>query len=374
MKRRANGEGTLRRRKDGRWESAIMIGWKADGRRWIKSFYGKSQEEVIKKVFDWKKTHPACSLSNKEYFFEEWADIWFEIHKPNITLTTQEGYKYTLRRLKAYFGKKKLTEIKAYNIDVFLRNLRAEGMAPSTLAQYKGMLYQIFDKAEANDLIHKNPARFTEKIKSHEKKVSKEAFSYDEVKLLMRDLPYNRIGISIRLLLATGMRTQELLALEPKHISEDGSIITIEQAVQLVKGTVYVGPPKSADSARTIPVPSPLWQYTKELRQCSKKYIWEEKKLDTPCNPTFFRDEFKRALESVQGVRILTPHSCRHTYVSHLQALGVDVPTIQSMVGHAEMDMTEYYLHIQESVRKDAAERFGKAFLDDEKWCRKCLK
>lgn len=57
------------------------------------------------------------------------------------------------------------------------------------------------------------------------------------------------------------MRTQELLALEPRHISEDGSTIVIEQAVNMVKGTAVVGTPKSRDSYRVIPVPPVLQKY-----------------------------------------------------------------------------------------------------------------
>ena len=62
------------------------------------------------------------------------------------------------------------------------------------------------------------------------------------------------------------------------------------------------------------------------------------------------------------GVRVLTPHCCRHTYVSQMQALGVSVETIQSIVGHADMDMTRHYLHVQENVRKEAVDRFSEAF------------
>ena len=213
-------------------------------------------------------------------------------------------------------------------------------------------------------MIQKNPARFAEKIRGHEKKSPKDAFTAEEVQILMRELPYDRIGMSIRLLLGTGLRTQELLALEPRHIAEDGAEISIEQAVKLVKGTVFIGPPKSKDSVRKVPVPPFLQRCARELRATEKKFVWEEEKIDIPCNPTFFRDEFRRALEKISGVRMLTPHSCRHTFVSQMQALGVDVPTIQSIVGHAEMDMTEYYLHVQESIRKDAARRFGVAFCD----------
>ena len=81
-----------------------------------------------------------------------------------------------------------------------------------------------------------------------------------------------------------------------------------------------------------------------------------------PCNPTYFRKKFKQALEEIEGVRVLTPHSCRHTYVSQMQALGVAIETIQSLVGHADIDMTKHYLHVQEPIRQEAIDRFDQAF------------
>ena len=67
-------------------------------------------------------------------------------------------------------------------------------------------------------------------------------------------------------------------------------------------------------------------------------------------------------LEEAGDVRLLTPHSCRHTYVSQMQALGVDIQTIQSIVGHADAEMTEHYLHVQESIRQSAIQLFSEAF------------
>ena len=79
-------------------------------------------------------------------------------------------------------------------------------------------------------------------------------------------------------------------------------------------------------------------------------------------DPSHFRDKFREALEEIPGVRLLTPHSCRHTYVSQMQAVGVDLATILSIVGHADLDMTRHYLHVQEPVRQAAAERFSEIF------------
>ena len=54
-------------------------------------------------------------------------------------------------------------------------------------------------------------------------------------------LPYDKMGMSIRLMLGTGMRSQELLALEPRHIEEDGSVIRIRQAVNPVNRSSLCG-------------------------------------------------------------------------------------------------------------------------------------
>lgn len=360
-RKRSNGEGTLRRRADGRWESAITDGYKSNGKPNRKYFYGRTQKEVKEKVAAWQEKKKS-GIADKEYTFVEWSNIWFENHKEDIAPTTQENYKYTLRILQNYFGKTLISEIKAFNVETFLKDIRKEGRSDSYISTCRGLLHHIFRKAEANDLIKKNPVALADKMKSRDPVKKKEAFTANEVKLLMANLPMDKIGMSIRLMLGTGMRGQEILALESKHIAEDGSKIWIQQAINMVKGTAVVGCPKSRDSYREIPVPPMLRQFALALRNTDKKYIWEVGKKNQPCNPSYFRDEFKKAIGKVDGVRVLTPHSCRHTYVSQMQALGVDLQTIQSIVGHADVDMTEHYLRVQEPKRLEAIELFSKAF------------
>lgn len=364
-KKRSHGEGTIRQREGGRWEGTLMIGYQSDGRRKYKTFYGRTQTDVKKLMREYQVARENGELIGRDFAFSEWADLWFEHHRENIKPTTQESYKYTLRILKDHFGRRKIAEVKAMDIEIFLKKLRRDGRSDSCLAQCRGMLFQIFNKAEANDLVKKNPVRFAEKMRKRPAK-RREAFSAEEVKLLLENLPEDQVGWGIRLMLCTGMRTQELLGLEPRHIAEDGSYIIIEQAVVMEKGTAVIGTPKSQDSYRTVPVPKSVQYCARLLRAVHTKYCWERGKTDMPCNPSYFRKKFKEEIASVEGVRALTPHSCRHTYVSQMQALGVDLATIQSLVGHADVDMTKHYLHVQDPVRLNAIEMFDNAFFEKD--------
>ena len=324
--KRSHGEGTLRHRSDGRWELRMMDGYQKDGSPRFKTFYGKTQKEVKLKLKEYQDALISGVQLDTILYFEDWADTWFEGHRDNIAPTTQESYKYCLKMLKEGFYHRPLTVIRPIDIENFLKGMRRDGRSDSYISKARGMLYQIFQKAEA------------------------------------KVLPDDRMGLSIRLLLGTGMRMQELLALEPQFIEEDGSVIHIRQAVKVVKGTVSIGSPKSKDSIRDIPVPLNVRPCAIKLRDTTDQFIWESPRTGLPCNPTHFRDVFRKSLEEAGDVRLLTPHSCRHTYVSQMQALGVDIQTIQSIVGHADTEMTEHYLHVQESIRQSAIQLFSEAF------------
>ena len=360
-KKRSNGDGTVRKLESGNWQIQIMDGYNPDGTRKYKSFSAPRLEQAKKMKLDYEKKKAAGVLTSKDYSFEEWADIWYEHHKQRISPTTQEHYSYTLRNLKMHFGKKRLDEIKAYDIEQYLMKLIRDGRSGSTVAQSRGILYQILNMAVANDILIKNPVAHAAKIRRPAQK-TKDSYTADEVKRMMNELPDDRIGWSIRLLLATGMRTQELLALEPRHIAKDGSSINIAQAVVMEKGTASIGPTKTNDSVRTVPVPELVRYCARNLRDTDKMYIWEAGKKNSPCNPSYFRKQFRQALGAMEGMRILTPHCCRHTYVTQLLALGVDPKTIQALVGHADIDMTLYYAHAQESSKQAAISKYDEAF------------
>ncbi len=163
--KRSNGEGTLRKRSNGLWECTMMVGYKADGTRRYKSFYGKSQKEAKDKADVYKQEVAAGLYIDPHLTFQEWAQRWYEGYKDSVSPTTYESYGYTLKTLVKGFGPRKLASIKPLDVENFLKGLRVDGKSDSYLTKCRGMLYQIMHKAEANDLIRKNPVRFAEKIR-----------------------------------------------------------------------------------------------------------------------------------------------------------------------------------------------------------------
>ena len=367
-KKRSNGEGYLHKRPNGLWECQIMVGYQADGRKKMKSFYGQKQKEARDKAREYLDNLNKQAEISEETTFSQWADTWYASMKGEVSESTYEGYRYTLRILKEFFGDEKLTKIKAIHIENFLKKMTSEGKSHSYITKMRGMLFQIMKKAEANDLIMKNPVAVADKQRYKDTAPKKDSFTVEEIDRMMERLPDNRIGNSIRLMLGTGMRTQEIMGLMPTHIDEDGSCIHIRQAVTMVKGTPKIGPPKTKTSYRDIPVPLSLRETAKKLRSLAAPYIppyipliWHG--VSTPiCNPSQFRKQFKSCLQAIGGVRLLSPHCCRHTYVSQLQAASVPLETIQSMTGHADIDMTQHYLHVQREVKEVAAGKLDSLF------------
>lgn len=361
MSKRANGEGSIRKKPNGRWELQIMDGWKPNGKRNIRSFSGASQKEVKQKRDDFLRKKADGLLVAENLRFDDWANAWFDSRKDALKVSSQESYQYTLRILIDHFSTWKIADIKAMHVEEFLKKLRQEGRSDSALAHCRGMLHSIFNKAVASDLLSKNPVAYAEKLKKQPVH-AKEAFTPEEVRILLRDLPDDRLGWSIRLMICTGARTQEILGMEPRHISEDGAYLTIEQAVVMDKGTSVIGDTKSASSRRVIPVPEIVQYCARNLRNTDKKYIWEAGKPGHPCNPSYFRTQFRKALESIDGVRVLTPHCCRHTCASLLLSYGVDPKTIQTILGHAKVDMTFHYTHSHKALQQEAMGRLSREF------------
>lgn len=364
-KRRGNGEGSIRQRKNGSWQASLMVGYHPDGRRKIKYFTASTQREARAKLNAYLNDKAAGLRVDENYSLSEWCDIFMESHKANIKPVTFENYRYMLKIINAHnISHMRLQNIKPMVVEDFLHALVEEGRSDSAITKIRSLLYMALEKAEGNDLIRRNPVRFAQKLRKRQSN-KQPCFTEEEMRILMRELPDNRIGHSIRLLLATGLRTQELLGLTPEHIASDGSQLTVAQAVTMVRGTATISTPKSYAGYRTVPIPKSVRHCAIALRNTDADYIWSVGDPHKPANPTTFRTAYRKAIDAIPGVTYRPPHSCRRGYVSLLQAQHVDMATIQSLVGHNSLSMTQHYLTVHPSIQLDAISKFDTAFSTD---------
>ena len=350
-KKRGSGNGSIRRQPSGNWRGQIMDGYRDDGKRNIISFSGGTKAEVQDKIREyWNRREIAGDSYSKTTPFSTWAKVWYEDYKTQVAASTYSNYQYTLNILLNYFGEKELKEIKPLEISRFFDFLVKSKYSNSYITKCRAMLIQIFDSAEANEMILSNPARKakTARVISYEEESteSKDAYTTQELEALDQYLPNNLDGHSIRLMLGTGIRTQELLAFCPADIAEDGSTVSVTKAIKMVNGDPQMGPPKSKRGRRVIPVPKKYQESARYLREHAMgEHIWASNRKSRLYDVGVFRKRYYRTLANVPGVRKLSPHCCRHTYISNLEKRGVPMELIARLVGHSKISTTDGYLH-----------------------------
>lgn len=349
--RRGNGEGNIRR-KNSFWIGELMDGYRADGKRNIVSFRGATKAEIQKQIREYWNRKDAHVVLRPDMTLREWSEMWYADHVTQVARSTYANYRYTLKAIHDGLGSRKLCEVLPIHINGFLDGLMAQDYSLSHIHKCRVMLIQIFDDADRNGLITSNPARKSKKLRDVDGRLSrprqeKDAYSDEELALLEKGLSDDLLGNSIRLLLSSGIRVQELLALDKEDIAADGSTVRVRKAIQTVGGVPTLGPVKSRSSLRVVPIPAAAREAALYLRQHGgSPCIWSVPGQNPYYSVGSFRRRYYHAIEQIAGVRRLSPHCCRHTYISRLQALGVAVETIARLAGHADVTTTAGYMHI----------------------------
>lgn len=359
--RRGNGEGHIQKNKNNTYTAKFMLGYKDNGKKNIISVTRTTKSEVLEEMRRIKIEHENNPDLNRSITLSEFADIWYRDYKGQVEESTYSGYQYTLKKIKDGLGDMLLNDIKPIHINRFIQNL-VMIYSTSYIRKIRAMLIQICDYADDNGMIIKNPARHSMRLKklSENTLFKKDAFTEDEIELLQNQLPDNLLGNSIMLQLGSGLRVQELLALKKSDISADGSSIIVNKAIKIVDGTAKLGPPKSKKSNRVIPIPIDYRKYAIFIRENgANPFIWTLSSLNPLCSVSTYRKKFKKALQKISEVRVLTPHCCRHTYITRLQANGVPMETISRLAGHSNVDTTDGYLHTSQATLEEAVSKLN---------------
>ena len=99
-KRRASGEGNIRKRKDGRWEGRYVAGHDANGKPIRKNVLGKTQAEVKEKLKQAIEDAQGLDIGKAdEYTVGTWVETWYAVYsKPHIRESTQRYYRRFIDR------------------------------------------------------------------------------------------------------------------------------------------------------------------------------------------------------------------------------------------------------------------------------------
>ena len=163
--------------------------------------------------------------------------------------------------------------------------------------------------------------------------------SKEEIAKLLGTLSNNKHYAMIALIYSCGLRISELLNLKIGDIDSDRMIIRIDESEGRKDRNVTL-------SEKMLKV---LREYYKMYKP--KFYLFEGQCSATDETPPKYSSQsvqkiLKRALKSAGILKNATPHTLRHSYATHLYEAGVDLRSIQVLLGHSSSKTTEIYTHV----------------------------
>lgn len=353
----------MKKRADGRYCKQIFVGYHPDGRRKMKTIYGKTIKEVEKKERDIRNDlELGVFVENDKMTVGQWADEWLEIYKKGLKSNTYNVYKYCVSAHFETIRQFKLRDLKLSHLQIIanelveISNFRAAEIFKSTVSQ-------MLEKAVENELISKNIAS---KIKLPKKqKTQKRALSKVEVSEILSLNISLKTRCFIEIMLFCGLRRGEAWALTKNDIDFGNKTITVNKTIYFdtTDGRkILIGTPKSKSSNRTVPIPDILINdLTKYIQSINGQYLFDGELMKEYQFRKMWNDFICIYKTNVSVVKDdITPHIFRHTYATMLYNAGVDIKTAQYLLGHATIQMTlDIYTHLQDGKETEAAEKLN---------------
>lgn len=358
------------------FEVKKTVGHKLNGDPIRKSFYSDiSRADANKLGEDWIIAHKVAEQTGepfieKDVTFAQWAQKWLEIYKkPNVDGNTYHlTYEQNVsNHLIPYFGKADMKSIKPIDVQEFFdKNSR---FSDSVLKKLHMCLNGIFETAIENDVCLKNPVKHIS-VKSERTKNVKHVYSDEQISKAKAYSEHRMPEIYV--LLSSGVRRGELVGFEwpdfnaaEKCISVKRALADIQNGVKkvenqqlqnLVAPGIKENPPKW-NSYRTIPLDDECVALIDSLPR-NGDYIFCQKD-GSPQSPNTWSQKAKRFMaemsKAIPDIPVLSAHELRHTFGTALRRRGVDIYTIQKIMGHKDIKMTsEIYVHNElDTLRKE---------------------
>jgi integrase len=258
-------------------------------------------------------------------------------------------YAQYARRWKAALGEKTLAGIVPDDIAEYATERRDANRAPATINRELAFLRRVFNAAIASRLVDTNPVRSRRQggafTKENNQRVRQLAL--DEEMALAREIPDVADWSKLVVALHTGLRRGEQFRLRWEDVDFRTGIVTI--------------PDSKSGEARHIPMNDTVRTVLRALPSRLKSaWVFPSEAGETPLDAqNFVNRVFLPALRRAQ-IRNFHWHDLRHTFASRLVMAGVDLRTVQELLGHKTLAMTLRYAHLSPEHRLEAVQRLNR--------------
>ncbi len=370
-KRRANGEGSIRKRKDGRWEGRYTAGRDpVTGRTTYKNVLGKTQAEVKAKLKSAIEKSGVQSLRTERYTVGQWLDTWMENYaKLQVRPSSHKIYQgFIENHIKPALGDIPLEKLTAMNLQRLYKHLlengrvecmesrsKPKGLSVKTVRNINQMISSTLNCAVEQRLIPANPTKgcVLPKLERKEMKI----LPPESLGTFFEEARRSGVFELYYIDLATGLRRGELLGLKWSDVDLDKGIIHIRRQVLRQDGKVVEAPLKTKNSCRNIAIGAETIEVLKGMEQ-KDEYVFPSP-FGGPMSPDSVLHMLQRILKRA-GLERIRFHDLRHTFSVLALQNGVDVKTLSAMLGHYSAGFTlDTYAHVTTSMQKQAANAVG---------------
>jgi integrase len=371
MARRANGEGTVHARRDGRWAASISIG---RGKR--KHFLGHTRAEVAAKLAealaDQNKGIPIVS-SNQNV--SQYLKYWLSSIKTSVRPKTYESYDLNVRRMVPLFGRQRLSALKPATIERAYADLLESGLSRRTVVQVHTVLHNALKKALQWGLLGRNPCDAVSVPRPE--RTEMKTLSQVEARSLLAATKGEDLHALWAVLTTAGLRLGEALGLKWEDLDFEANRLVVRRSLQRQKGKglVFVEP-KTSKSRRTVYFPEGTGVALREQRRMQLEArlaagsAWIENDLvfrrtgGEPVEPARVSHLFHDALKKAELPRVRL-HDLRHTAASLHLARGENPKVVQEMLGHSTITVTmDIYSHVTPALHAAAASKMQVLFAE----------
>ena len=369
-KRRKKGEGSVRQRKDGRWEGRVVVGYDEKGLPRTKNVLAKTKRECQEKLKQLRETvtGPRTEKVRPEMPFGEWLDFWYQNYvKPQIRPTTQANYEAKIyQHIIPELGKISLNQLAQKDLQQFYarmktggRLIRTEqfgrGLSDSMVRGLHAACRSALEKAVQEELIRTNPAVGCKlpPLKGKEMKI----LTQEEIQRFLIQAKAKGMYELFLLELTTGLRRGEILALTWDDLNFETGELHISRQVTPVGGKNIISEPKTKAAFRTIILPPVMVGLLREYRKevFSPLMFPSRIKPNQPIDPSYVRKRLQQILERADCKKVRF-HDLRHTFATMSLEHGMDVKTLSAIIGHVSAKTTlNIYTHITNEMQENAA-------------------